>query len=115
MKKFLLSALLSAALIAPASAASLAWNLPAPTSGNPTDLVSITIFDQTGSPPANLPIGSVGPTVTSFPIPTTLPPGSVHTFTAVAVYGEGNAPPSNSVVFTVTVTLAPVTNLRIVP
>lgn len=114
MRKFLLSSLLSVALIAPASAATLNWTLPVFTSGNPTDLVSIELFDLTGGPPANQMIGSVGPTVTSF---TTAPlrPGSTHTFTAVAVYGEGSAPPSNSVVFTVSVTLAPITNLTVSP
>lgn len=113
MRKFLLSSLLSVALIGQASAATLNWTLPVFGSG-PSDLVAIQLYDLAGSPPANVMIGSVGPTVTTFTT-APLPPGSSHTFTAVAVYGEGSAAPSNAVLFTVPLTLAPITNLTVSP
>lgn len=115
MRKFLLSSLVSLALLGPASAATLKWTAPAPVSPNPTDIIAIQLWDlpppQAGVPVPNVMIGSVAPTVTTFTT-ASLAPGT-HTFTAVAVYGEGSAAPSNSAVLTVTVTLAPVTNLTV--
>lgn len=113
MRKLLLASLLSALMLSQAPAATLNWTLPAFGTG-PTDLTAIQLYDLAGSPPANVLIRSVGPTVTSFTTDP-LPPGSTHTFTAVAVYGEGSAAPSNAVVFTVSVTLAPITNLTVTP
>lgn len=115
MRKFMLVAALCAALVAPASAAvvTLNWTAPAPVSPNPTDITGVQIWDlpppQAGVPVPSVMIGSVAPTVTTITTPS-LAPGA-HTFTAVAVYGEGSAAPSNTAVFSISVILAPVTNL----
>lgn len=108
MKRFLLSSLVSLALLGSASAATvtLNWTLPAASSAT---LTGIQIFDLAGSPPANVLINTTAPTATTF---TTGQLGAgQHTFTAVAVYSSGSAAPSNSVVLTLTATLPPVTNL----
>ena len=109
MKRFLLSALGSIALIGSAQAESgiLNWTLPVSTSG----LQSIQIFDSAAAAPG--PIGSVGPAVTTFTTGQLL--SGTHTFTAVAVYSAGSAAPSNAAVLNVTVTLAPVTGLTVTP
>lgn len=107
MRKFLLSSLISLTLIGQASAASgiLNWTLPA----SPSGLQTIQIFDSVTTSPG--PIGTVGPTVTTFTTPQ-LAPGP-HTFTAVAVYAAGSAAPSNAVLLTITAVLSPVTNLTV--
>jgi hypothetical protein len=116
MRKLLLASLLSLALAAQASAASvtLNWTAAAPVAPNPTDITGYQIWDLTsaGGPPLNAQIGSVGPTVTTFTTGT-LTAGSSHQFTVVAVYGEGSAVPSNTFAATIpaTTTLAPATNL----
>lgn len=114
MKRFLLSSLVSLALVGPALAQSavLKWTLPAAVSGQ--TLTAIQLWDQavtTGVPLPNTMIGSVGPTLTTF-TSSQLPAGT-HTFTAVAVYGANSAAPSNAAILTVTVTLTPVTNLTV--
>lgn len=111
MRRFLLSSIVSLALIGSASAASgiLNWTLPA-SSG----LQAIQIWDQptsAGVPVPNTMIGSVGPTLTTFTTPQLA--AGTHTFTAVAVYASGSAAPSNTAILNVTVTLAPVTNLTV--
>lgn len=108
MRKFLLSSLLSVALINSASAATVTLNWTAPVASSAT-LTGIQIYDLAGTPPVNVPIQTVAPTVTTFTTGQLV--AGQHTFTAVAVYGSGASAPSNSVVFTVTITLPPVTNL----
>lgn len=107
MKKLLLSSLVSLALLGPASAASaiLNWSLASTTTG----LQSIQIFDTAATSPG--PIGSVGPTATTFSSGQ-LPSGT-HTFTAVAVYAAGSAAPSNTAILTITTVLGPITNLTV--
>lgn len=114
MFKFLSALLVALALAAPASAATvtLNWTAPAPVAPNPTDITAIQIWDfatVAGLPPVNQQIGSVGPTLTTFTT-AALAPGT-HQFTAVAVYGEGSATPSNAVSEIIVTVLAPVTNL----
>ena len=113
MRKLLTTAILLASVAAvQAATVTLNWIAPAPVAPNPTDLVAIQIWDfppSTTSPSVNTMIGSVGPAVRTFTT-TALVPG-VHQFTAVAVYGECSAPPSNVVSQTIVVVLAPVTNL----
>jgi hypothetical protein len=108
MRKFLLSSLLSVALMGSASAATvtLNWTLPAASSAT---LTGIQIFDLAGTPPANVLINTTAPTATTFTTGALV--DGQHTFTAVAVYSSGSATPSNSVVLTLTTTLPPVTNL----
>lgn len=94
------------------STVTLNWSAPAPVAPNPTDVLNIQIWNQVspdGGIPANVMIGTVAPSVTTFTTGT-LAPG-VHNFTAVAVYGEGSAVPSNPFTATVVVVLAPVTDL----
>lgn len=107
MRKFLLSSLASLALLGPASAASgiLNWSLAAVTPG----LQTIQIFDSAATSPG--PIGSVGPTVTTFTTPQLA--SGPHTFTAVGVYAAGSATPSNAVILTITAVLGPITNLTV--
>ena len=107
MKKLLLVAAAFLVLTAPAHAASgvLNWSLASTTS----DLQSIQIFDTAATSPG--PIGSVGPTVTTFT--TGQLASGTHTFTAVAVYAAGSAAPSNTAILTVTTTLGPITNLTV--
>lgn len=111
-KLLLTSAFCLAACVASAQTVTLNWTSPAPVAPNPVDLVSIQIWDQPiipGLPAPNTMIGSVSPAVKTFK--TGVLAAGVHQFTAVAVYGEGSAPPSNVVSLTVSVTLAPVTGL----
>lgn len=99
---------------AQAHTVTLNWTAPAPVAPNPTDITAIQIWDATapaGQPPINSQIGSVGPAVTTFTT-ATLTAGA-HSFTAVAVYGEGSAAASNVVPLTIpaATVLVPVTNL----
>lgn len=116
MKKFLLAAALCLAAVSAHAAnanVNLNWVLPVPTSGNPTDIVAMEVWDQpivTGFPSPNVKIASLGPTVKTFTSTGGLAPG-VHQFTVVAVYGEGSAAPSNVLSLTIAATLAPATGL----
>lgn len=116
MKKFLISAAAVLALLAPASAASVAANGTNATQH--TDNSAITgalttqIWDSSGSPAANIQIGSGGP----LPVTITVPlQAGAHSFTVVQCEAGGAcSAPSNAVTVTV-VPVAPkaVTNLTV--
>ena len=118
MRKLLYSALAVLALLAPASAASVAANGTNATQH--TDNSAITgalttqIWDSSGSPPANIQIGSGGPLPVMF-TPTVPLQAGVHVFTVVQCEAGGAcSAPSNAVTVTV-VPVAPkaVTNLTV--
>ena len=108
MKRFLLSSLVSIALIGPAAAGSVVLNWTLPVASSAT-LTGIQIYDLAGTPPANVLITTTAPAATTFTTGQLV--AGPHTFTAVAVYSSGSAAPSNSVLLTLTATLPPVTNL----
>lgn len=115
MRRFLLSALASIALIAPASAASgiLNWTIPVAPAGQ--TLTAIQIWDQVavaGFPAPNVMFQpALGPTATTFTTPQLQ--AGVHAFTAVLVYGSNSGAPSNTATLTVTLTLPSISNLTV--
>jgi hypothetical protein len=114
MTKFLAFSAAMLGLLGPAHAATvtLNWPTPVPAAGAATDITGMEVWDQQNNPSfpnANTRIAQLGATAQTFTTQPLL--GGQHTFTVVAVYGEGSAAPSNSVTFSVSVVLTPVSGL----